>query len=34
LVGLRVACGGIVMRVPGTPFISSSLAATGTFASG
>jgi hypothetical protein len=34
LVALWAACGGIVMRIPGTPFITYSLTATGTFASG
>jgi|GEM_PF-1069861 len=34
LVALWAACGAIVMRIPGTPFITYSLTATGTFASG
>jgi hypothetical protein len=33
-VALRAACGGIVMRIPGTRFIACSLAAARTFASG
>jgi len=34
LVALWAACGGIVMRISGPPFITFSLTATGTIASG
>jgi hypothetical protein len=34
LVALWAACGAVVARIPGTPFITYSLTAIGTFASG